>query len=216
MIAARFVAAQRAAQRTIATATPSCVGTMMPSTRGSVAMRRLNSRTRARLRVVLRRLINTSAPQRVVADDQAAGPHEPQRPVEVRRQRFLVGVEEHRVEALRRRAQGECRARGRPGRRCDRSDPRARCSDARTARASPRSRSTGSVRRSEGRAPYRSRNSRPACRLRARDVRRSWSAAPAAGGLRPPKSKSTAGLARSASSRSDANSSSSALKRLVM
>src|SRR5581483_10606082 len=29
--------------RTTATATPSCVGTMMPSTRGSAAMRRLNS-----------------------------------------------------------------------------------------------------------------------------------------------------------------------------
>src|SRR6185369_9760340 len=34
-----------AGHRTTATATPSCVGTMMPSTRESVAMRRLNSRT---------------------------------------------------------------------------------------------------------------------------------------------------------------------------
>src|SRR6185312_14710792 len=34
-----------AGHRTTATATPSCVGTMMPSTRGSVAMRLLNSRT---------------------------------------------------------------------------------------------------------------------------------------------------------------------------
>jgi hypothetical protein len=31
--------------RTTATATPSCVGTMIPSTRGSLAIRRLNSRT---------------------------------------------------------------------------------------------------------------------------------------------------------------------------
>ena len=90
----------RAAHRTTATATPSCVGTMMPSTRGSVAMRRLNSR-HARVRSsVSSLLVHAAAPERVVGDDQPAGPHQPQRPIEIRRQRLLVGVEEDRVESL--------------------------------------------------------------------------------------------------------------------
>ena len=89
----------RRAHRTTATATPSCVGTMMPSTRGSVAMRRLNSRT-PRVRSSASSSVHASAPQRVVADDQAARAHEPQRPLEVRRQRLLVGVEKHRVESF--------------------------------------------------------------------------------------------------------------------